>query len=223
MAVLLPPTLLGQTAGQTESGQTAAAVLHTQGGVWINGSEATDSTAVFPGDLIETKTGFSGNLSMEGSTVLLGPESVAKLETNELELDHGTVSVGTSTSFRVRVNCIRVIPIHNEWTQYVVTDVDRTVRVSAQKLDVNVVHEGGHGKPNLEKEATEKASVHEGEQHNYDETEICGAPGPISKAGGMLNPKWIGVEAGVGGAVICIFVCRGSSGGQKTVMSPAAP
>src|ERR1700677_3111434 len=78
-------------------GQTPSAILHSQGGVWINGSEAHDSTAVSPGDLLETKPGFSSTLTLEGSTVLLQAESVVKLQANSLELDHGGVSVTTST------------------------------------------------------------------------------------------------------------------------------
>ena len=120
MLVIVPVSLLGQT----EQGQTgaAAAILHTQGGVWINGYEARDASAVFPGDLVETKPGSSANLSLDGSTVLIQPESVAKLEANLLELDHGSVSVGTSKSFKVRVNCITVVPVLSEWTQYEVNN-----------------------------------------------------------------------------------------------------
>ena len=172
MAVLIPPSLMGQGRLRRPSG----AILHAQGGVWVNGSEARDSSAGLSGDLIETKTGFSANLSLEGSTVLLRPESVAQFQGDLLELEHGSVSVGTSTSFKVRVNCIRVIPVRNEWTQYEVTDVNRTVQVAARKDDVNVEHEMRGRKPTTPSDASQRASVHEGEQHSYDETEICGAP-----------------------------------------------
>jgi len=220
MAVAVPPTVLGQM----ETGQAAGAILHTQGGVWVNNYEAKDSSAVFAGDLIETKTGFSATLNLDGSTVLLGPESLAKFDGDVLELEHGSVSVGTSKSFKVRVNCLRVVPVRNEWTQYDVTDVNRTVQVAAHKEDVNVEHEMNRHKPTPENEAAQQqASVHEGEQKNYDENEICGAPGPITQAAGVLSPKWIAVEAGVGAGVVCIIICRGSSGGNKSQMSPSAP
>ena len=64
----------------------------------------------------------SATLSLDGSTVLIQPESVAKLQDDLLVLDHGSVSVGTSKSFKVRVNCLTVVPVLNEWTQYEVTD-----------------------------------------------------------------------------------------------------
>ena len=158
--------------------------------------------------------------------MILGPESVAKFQGDYLELNHGSVSVGTSTGFKVRVNCIRVVPVRNEWTQYEVTDVSRSVQVSARKDDVNVEHETDKRKatPKPELENSERASVHEGEQHSYDESEICGAAiGPTSA--GLANPKWIEIGSAAGGAaLLCILLCRGGSGGtNKNPMSATAP
>jgi hypothetical protein len=222
LLVIVPQALLGQISAE----QPAGAILHTQGGVWINNDEARDSTAVFPGDTIETKAGFNANLVLDGSTVLLAPESVARFQGDYLELSHGSVSVGTSKGFWVKVNCIRVVPVRNQWTQYEASDVNRTLQVSARKDDVNVDHEGAHQKTKTQTTAqtAERASVHEGEQHNYDESEICGPiAGPTSA--GLANPKWIEIGSGVGGAaLLCILLCRGSGGGsQKNPMSASAP
>ncbi|MGA2101983.1 MAG: hypothetical protein ABSG34_12810 [Candidatus Sulfotelmatobacter sp.] len=218
LVLLIPLALLGQEVNTQPEG----AILHAQGGVWVNGAEARDSSAIFPGDLIETKAGFSANLTLDGTTILVGQESLVKFQNEYVELDHGTVSIGTSKSFRVHVNCLRVVPVRNEWTQYEVTDVNRTVQVSAHKEDVNVEHEMGQHKPTPESAASQKASVHEGEQHGYDETEICGAPGPVSSAG-ALSPKWIAVEAGAGAGILCALLCRGSSGSSKSNMSQSSP
>lgn len=223
MIALLPPTLLSQELpGQTAAGQPGGAILHTQGGVWVNGAEARDSSAVFPGDLIETKTGFSANLILEGSTVVIGSESITKFQGDYLELDHGTVSVGTSRSFRVRVNCLGVVPVLNQWTQYEVADVSRSIDVAAHKDDVNVEHEGGRKKASAASGATQQASVHEGERHSYDETEICGAPA-IAQPGSPLSPKWIALEAGGGAAILCLLVCGGHGGGEKKNISQSSP
>lgn len=200
--------------------QTPAAILHSQGGVWLNGNEARDATAVFQGDLIETKPGFSASLSLDGSTVQLQPESVGKLETNLLVLDHGAVSVTTSRGFRVRVNCLTTIPVVEQWTQYEVSDLSGTVHVAARKLDVNVDHAGSHHKASAETDSR-GASVHESEEKNFDETEICGAPpGPQAASSIALNPKIIG--AGAGGAVALIWVLV-HGGGGKTPLSTWQP
>lgn len=221
--VIMPVSLLGQTSlGQTAPGQTGGAILHTQGGVWINGYEATDSSAVFPGDLVETKSGSSANLSLDGSTVLIQPESVAKLQTNLLELEHGSVFVGTSKSFKVRVNCITVIPVLNEWTQYEVNNVNANIQVAARKNDVNVDQEINQRKPTPETAGSHSASVRETEQKSFDETEICGAPPrPMGPTTGP-NMKWIaaGAAAAGTGVLLCVLLC---GGGGKTPLSSSTP
>jgi hypothetical protein len=236
MLVSVPVSLLGQTSpGQTSpeqtvpgqplpaqgaQGQTGAAILHTQGGVWVNGYEARDSSAIFPGDLLETKPGSAANLTLDGSTVLIQPESVAKLQTNLLELDHGSVLVGTSKSFKVRVHCITVVPVLNEWTQYEVTDVNGNIQVAARKDDVNVEREIDRKKPSVETEASHGTIVHESEQKSFDQSEICGAPARPLGASSSLNPKWIAAGAAGAGILLCVLLC---GGGGKTPISSSGP
>jgi hypothetical protein len=219
MLLLVPSTLMGQTEGD----QTSGAILHSKGGVWINGSEARDASAVFAGDFIETKAGFSATLNLDGTSILLGSESVAKFQGDFLELSHGTVSVGTSKSFRVHVNCLRVVPVLNEWTQYEVTDVSGSVQVSARKDDVNVERSAAHRNAGGVPEASQRASVHEGEQHSYNETELCGVPAAPTSAGSTLSPKWIIIGTGAGAGLLCALLCGGHGGPTKTPLSAAAP
>jgi len=240
MMVTVPVSVLGQTgqaqtgqapAGQTPAGQAPTepaqpaqsqaplAILHTQGGVWINGYEATDSAAVFAGDLLETKTGFVANMTLEGTTIQIQQESVAKLQPDVLVLDHGSVAVGTSKSFKVRVNCIIVEPVHSEWTQYDVTDVNGTVQVVAHKNDVRVEFGASRQQASKQEEASHDAVVHEGEQRKYEESAACGAP-PRIPGGSSLSPKWIAAGgAAAGGVFLCVLLC----GGSKSPVSPAKP
>jgi hypothetical protein len=246
MLVIVPQSLLGQSSpgqtgqgqaspgqalpgqgspgqispGQSTEGQKAGAILHAQGGVWVNGYEARDSTAVFPGDLLETKPGSSANLSLDRSNVLIQPESVGTLQTNSLELDHGSVFVGTSKSFRVQVRCITVVPALNEWTQYEVTNVSGNLQVAARKNDVNVERKMDGTKPLPETTASNEASVHEGEQKSFDLTAICGAPARPVGASTSLSPKWIVAGAAGAGVLVCVLVCHG---GPKTPISSSSP
>ncbi len=218
ISAILPLSVLGQALPEN----TAGAILHTQGGVWINGYEAHDSSAVFPGDVIETKSGSSANLSLDGSTILIAPESVSKFQADLLELDHGGVSVATTKGFRVRVNCILVVPVRNEWTEYAVTDFNGTVQVAARKLDVNVEHEHGRGKETPENQATQqRATVHEGEQKNYNESDVCGAAERPASALAGISPKWI--AAGAAGAGILIWLLIHNGGTPKSPVSPTKP
>jgi hypothetical protein len=230
MLVAVPVSLLGQapsgqvSSNQASSNQGASAILHTQGGVSVNDSEARDSTAVLAGDLIETKTGFSATLNLEGSTVQIQQESLAKFDGDALELEHGSVAVGTSTEFKVRVKCVTVIPVVNEWTQYDVTDVNGTIQVVAHKLDVNVEHHANHGKPADDKDKDTDSShgsvVHEGHEDHYEESQLCGVAARTPGAGPGLSPKWIGAGAAAATGVILGVVLHGGGGPP---LSPSSP
>jgi hypothetical protein len=212
MIFLCPLTL---TATDTKS-----AVLHSDGGVWVNGLEVSASTVVFPGDLLETKPGFVANLDAEGSSVLIQPESIVKFQGTFLELEHGGVAVGTSTSMSVHVNCIKVEPVSTERTQYDVTDVSGTVQVVAHKNDVNISR-GAALKKATSDDSTQSATVHEGHDATRDEALMCGAALRPETAG-SLNTKWLEIGAGAGGAVLlCILLCKSSS--HSTSVSPSAP
>jgi len=208
----------------TLSGQAPSAILHGQGGVWVNGYEARDSSAIFEGDLLESKPGFAATLTLEGTSVLIQAESVAKFQGDALVLDHGSVAVETFKSFKVRVNCLTVVPVVNELTEYEATDVNRTVRVAARKLDVNVEREQLK-KPSPESAATsEGGSVHEGEEKSYDESAVCGVPPVPVQPGTSLNPKWIAAgAAGGGGLLLCILLCISHGGGGSKQISQSNP
>jgi hypothetical protein len=215
LVVILPLSLLGQTP---------SAILHAQGGAYVNGQEAKDASAIFSGDMIDTKPGFSVTLALEGSSVDIQPESVTKFQTDFLELDHGGVAVGTSTKFKVKVNCITVTPVVDDRTQYEVTDVNGTVQVAARKNDVNVeIHKGG-GKPSPETGESKGGTVHEGEQRSYKESDVCAAA-PLRPGTGLppLGSKWVQIVGGilVGGVLACVLGLCPNSG--EYPLSPDQP
>ena len=214
MIVLCPLSL---TAADTGS-----AVLHSEGGVWVNGLEVAASTVVFPGDLLETKPGFVANLDAEGSSVLIQPESVLKFQGTFLVLEHGSVSVGTSTSMSVHVNCIKVEPVSNERTQYDVADISGTVQVAARKNDVNITQAGVLRKTTAQSGASQSATVHEGQQATRDESAVCGPAARPGAAGNAPNTKWIEIGAGAGGGVLvlCLLLCKGT---KPSNVSPSQP
>jgi hypothetical protein len=216
IAVVLPLSSAAQTLPEKSGG----AILHTDGGVWVNGYEAHDSSAVFAGDVIETKTGATANLTLEGSSVLIAPESVSKFQGDLLELDHGSVSVTTSRTFKVKVNCLQVVPVVNQWTEYAVTSLTPTLQVAARKLDVNVEHEQTRGKEAPAQEAQQRASVHEGEQKSYNETDVCGAPAAPASSFPGISPKWIAAGAAGAGLLIVLLI---HGGGNKPQASPSTP
>jgi hypothetical protein len=213
MIVIFPATLLAADA--------QSAILHTQGGVWINGNEVPDATAIMPGDVLETKPGSTANLTTDGSTVVIQPESVVKYNGDSLSLEHGGVSVGTSTSMSVHIDCLGVVPVSNEWTQYNVGDVNGTIKVAAIKLDVNILRGASLRKTSPQSAGSESATIHEGQEATRDKSQACGVAKPTAAAN-PLNTKWVEIGAGAGGGVLilCLLLCRGKNPPQLSQSAP---
>lgn len=214
MVILFPLSLVAADSG--------SAVLHSEGGVWVNGFEISGSTVVFPGDLLETKPGFVANVDAEGSSVVIQPESVVKFQGTFLSLEHGSVSVGTSTSMSVHVSCMKVEPVSSERTQYDVADVSGTMQVAAHKNDVNITEGGVLQKTNAQGTSPIASVVHEGQQATRVVSAACGAAPRPEGAGNGLNTKWLEIGGGIGGGVIvlCILLCKGHG---SSSMSPSDP
>jgi hypothetical protein len=222
LVVILPVSLLGQSSSATSS-----AILHTQGGVWVNNNEAQDSAAIFSGDTVETKTGFSANLILEGTSTMMQSDSVGTLKDNLLELDHGGVAVETSKIFKVRTHCITVVPVSNDFTQYEVTNVNGSIHVVARKKDVNVEIDGRHKSPtdNAANVGSQNSgSVREGEDKSYDQSQLCAVPEKVPDGRG-IDPKWYAIGGGGAAAIlVCVLLpCWGGKGSSGKSLSQSNP
>jgi hypothetical protein len=212
MIVIVPTSLMAQSTGR--------ALLHSDGGTWLNGNPATDSSAIFPDDLIQTQKGYTAKIDADGSTVLVQPETVVQFEGDELFLDHGSLQLDTARELKVRVNCITVIPLTADRTQYDVTDIDGKVKVVAYKNDVKIHYAGAvprRSKPG----ASSDVIVREGEQAGRDER--CGAAirpaDALDAHGAILNSPWaIGAAAIVVGGLTCLGLCH-----RDDPVSPSKP
>jgi hypothetical protein len=229
MVVTVPLSLLGQAPpqGPPATGPGAilhSAVLHTQGGTLVNDAEARDGTAILEGDDVNTLPQSMATLTLEGSQVLVQPETILKFQGDFVALDHGSVAVETSRSFKVKVNCITTTPVANEWTQYEVTNVNGTVHVAARKDDVKVHHEGGKGKSAREGAINQDSIVKQGQERDYDVTELCGAAEPREAAHRGIDPIYLGGIGGGTAIILCVVLwCNSQGGPPQPVMSNSQP
>jgi hypothetical protein len=200
--VVLPVWLTAQSSG--------GAMLHSEGGVWLNGNPAPNSSAIFPHDLVQTQKDNHAKIDAEGWTVTVLPDTIVQFEGDELVLDHGGLQVSTSRGMRVRVNCLTVIPVTQEWTRYDVMDVDGKVRVVANERDVNIHYQGAAARRSKAAVSAD-VTVRQGEQVTRDER--CGAaarPAEVINAkGAILNSTWAKVAGGAALVSLCVLVCRG--------------
>ena len=204
MIVLLPVSLSAQ--------ETGAAILRTNGsGVFVNGSAAPTSIAVFPNDLIETQKGAVARIEATGSSVDINPETMVQFAGDELVLDHGSLSVNTSRGLRVRVGCLMVTPVNpSEWTQYEVVDLDGKVTVHSLKSDVYIDARSKNPQDVKKPSHSTRDLVRETEQKSREEK--CGGAylkaDRIPGVGAWMNSltaKMIG--GGMVATVACISLC----------------
>jgi hypothetical protein len=197
MMVIVPTSLMTQDSGR--------AMLHSDGGVWLNGNPAPGSTAIFLHDLVQTPKGIRAKIDAEGSTATVQPETIVQFNGDELVLDHGSLQVNTSRGMKVRVNCMTVIPVAPEWTRYDVVDLEGKITVVAYEKDVKI-HTQGASARRSKAAATSEAIVHQGEQSTREER--CGvAASPVNAIdakGAILNSPW---ARGAGIAAIGILTC----------------
>jgi hypothetical protein len=213
MIVILPVSLLSQDSG--------AALLRSNGQVQVNKNQAQPSSALFPDDLIETQQGATARLESSGSTADINPETVVQFETEELVLEHGSVSVNTSHFLRVRVGCVTITPVNADWTHYDVSDMNGKITVSALKNDVYIESRSKDPKKLKQPEHSDRSLVREGEQKSRDEK--CEAAdikeGHLAGRGAIMNSPYVQWPAvGVIVGVTCWALCN-----SDNPVSPSVP
>jgi hypothetical protein len=118
---------------------SAPAMLYAKGTAWINGSTVPRTSAVFPGDMVQTRSDSMASINISGSSVVVLADSLVKFEGPAVGLEHGALTVATSRGLGTHTGDVTVIPVSNSWTQFEVKrGSDGTVQVVAQKGDVSV-------------------------------------------------------------------------------------
>lgn len=198
MIATTPATLIAADSG--------AAMLYGRGGaVWLNGAPLPRSSAVFPGDLIQTQAESLATLDAFGSGVIVFPDSLIKFGGNTVSLEHGGINVATSHRMVALAGEVTVTPVSNAWTDFEVVDESGSVQVAATKGEVNV--NCGKG----------SATLSEGEQAARDDSGNCkkkkrkgGAP-PIPGNGSIVtNPYFLAGSVIGGGVIVCLLLCQSS-------------
>jgi hypothetical protein len=167
LLAVMPAALLGANSG--------AAMLYAQGIAWLNGASVPRTSAVFPGDLVQTKTDAVVHINAAGSSVMVLSDSLVKYEGSTVSLEHGAVSVATTKGMSIRAGEVAVQPANaNDATDFDVSDVDGTVHIVARKGDVSVSN------------GTETTTVAQGEQATRDDRNDSQKQKKTRRAGGAV-------------------------------------
>jgi len=197
------------------AGETASAMLYTNGAAWLNGSEVPKSAAMFAGDMLQTRPDSTARIQASGSSVMVLAGSLLKFEGPSVELEHGSVRVTTSRGLAARAGDVTVKPASDSWTEFQVTDVDGRMLIAANKGDVTVQDDKG------------TTTVAQGQETTRDDTSDTGkkkkkrrGTGAAPAAGGgiMSSPYVVyGGLAAAGAVGVWVWLQ------QEPPVSPACP
>jgi hypothetical protein len=182
---------------------SGAAMLYTKGTAWLNGGTIPGSSAIFPGDLVQTKPDSMANINASGSNVMVLPDSLVTFEGPAVAVDHGGISVTTAKSLQTHASDVTVTPASNSWTEFDVSHQDGKVLIMARKGDLNI------------NDGSETTTLAQGQQTvRYDSpTKKKRQNGGATPAagGGILDSPWVWGSALVGLAGFEAWVITRSS------------
>ena len=187
LAVLFPFSLFAADSN--------AAMLYTSGPAWVNGAHVPrPSSAIFSGDLLQTRSDSVANINQPGSTVRVLSDSLVQFPGNSVTIDHGGVTVSTSKGMATTAGEVKVAPVSSAWTEFNVTDVDGTVRIAARKGDVTV--SDGKGTVTLaqgQETTRDESSDNSSDRSKRKNRKQMGGATPGASGGILNSPVAIGV------------------------------
>jgi hypothetical protein len=187
-----------------------AAMLYTHGAAWLNGSHVPSSSAIFVGDLLQTRSDSGANINALGSSIVVLGDSLVQFEGSALKVEHGGVEVATSKGVATQAGEVRVAPVSNAWTEFNVTDVDGTVRIAARKGDLTVTDGKGtvllaQGQQTTRDEQSDQAGSPDKADKKNNKKRGEGAA-PAANGGALNSTIAIGVgAAAIGGVAIWVL------------------
>jgi hypothetical protein len=192
LLMIVPASLFAADSG--------AAMLYADGAAWLNGSHVPKSSAIFAGDLVQTRSDSAANIHASGSSVTVLSDSLVQFEGTFLKVEHGGVSISTSKGMATTAGDVRVAPASNAWTEFNVTDIDGTVRIAARKGDLTVTDDNGtvtlaQGQETTRDEQSQQPDQSDKKKNNKRR----GAGAAPAAGGGVLNSP---IAIGIGGAAI---------------------
>src|ERR1700747_59932 len=83
--------------GSLFGADSSAAMLYTHGAAWVNGAHVPrPSSAIFSGDLLQTRSDSVANINEPGSSITVLSDSLVEFEGASVDIQHGGVTVSTS-------------------------------------------------------------------------------------------------------------------------------
>jgi hypothetical protein len=192
MVIVVPAALFAADSG--------LAMVYSNGTALLNGSSLPKSSALFPGDIVQTTTDSVAKINSVGSSLMVLSDSLVQFEGGAVKLEHGGVAVSTSKAMATRTGQVTVTPSASVWTQFDVKNVDGQIQVTAEKGDLTVSDGAGTTTLAQGKQTTrEDSQSAQPEQSEKDKKKRRKrAVGAIPGAGGGILDSPLAIGLGVG-------------------------
>jgi hypothetical protein len=209
----------------------AAATLHGNGGVSVNGNAVTPTSTVFGGDRIETAPNSAASLTMNGSSVLVGQNSNliyngpnvsfaaggAAVQTSQgmaAKFDHVAITPNQpSAKFRFQQNGSMLTVVAMEGSLSIVNGTKNLALNAGQQVDIDL----------NAKDARKAAGDEPGLSNAGTSGTGAGSPAPQGGSGGGASTlSTTGSALAASGAVIGVAIAGIIAVSQKAI-SPSGP
>lgn len=195
-----------------------AAMIYTHGATWINGVHVPASSAIFTGDLLQTRSDSGANINASGSSINVLGDSLIQFEGLLLKVQHGGVDVATSKGIATVAGDVLVAPISNSWTEFNVTDVDGTVRIAARRGDLTVTDDSGTVTLAQGQETTRDDQSSSGDKSDKKNKNGGDGAAPAATGGALSSKLAIGLGTGAIAGVGIWILTR-----SDNPVSPSSP
>jgi len=176
---------------------SGAAMLYATGAAWVNGSHVPNASAIFAGDLVQTRSDAAANINAPGSSITVLGDSLVQFDGASLKVEHGGVAISTSKGVAASAGDVKVSPASNSWTEFNMTDVDGTVKIAARKGDLSITDDNGTTTLAQGQETTRDEQSDQSDSKKKNKKRGTGAA--PAAGGGILDSP---LAIGIGGAVI---------------------
>lgn len=188
------------------------AVVQASRTAWLNGTPIPQLSAIFPGDIVQTKTDLA-DIDAFGSKVRIWKDSLLTYRSNAVELERGAVSVITSKALAAQIEGLTVRPAAAAWTEFQVTNTDGAVHILATKGDLLVADESGTTTLNAGQETTREISQKKHKKRS------AGAIPAAQKSPLESMPALIGAGSVITGVTVWVL-CKGDDPISPDTPSP---
>jgi ferric-dicitrate binding protein FerR (iron transport regulator) len=170
------------------------AMLYSNGTAFLNGSSLARSSAIFPGDVVQTTADSVAKINALGTSLMVLSDSQVRFEGHAVKLEQGGVAVSTSKGMAARAGEVTVTPKGSVWTQFDVRSMDGQIQVTAQKGDVTVSDGAGTTTLTQGQQTTREES--QPPQNEKKKKRRAGGAVPGASGGALDSPLVIGIGVG---------------------------